>query len=78
MSEPAAILASAFLAAYRARAESYDPATEQHRLSISDAVAGAEVAAVLRQPLETLLASERGDEIYGWAQEVLRRAGRTE
>ena len=70
MSEPAAILACAFLAAYQARADSYDPETECYRLSVPEAAA--EVAPILRQPVEALLASERGEEIHAWALEAAR------
>jgi hypothetical protein len=72
MSEPAAILARAYLAAYQTRADSYDPETEHHRLSVPEAVAAAGVAPILRQPVEALLGSERGEEIHAWALKTAR------
>lgn len=75
MSKPADILAHAFLAACQAMAGSYDPETQHHRLSVPEAVAAAEIAPILRQPVEALLASVRGDEIRAWALECVRGTG---
>lgn len=72
VSDSARILATTYLAAYDARAASYDPESEHHVLSFSGAAKAAGAAAILRQPVAAMLTSENGEELRNWAVNLLQ------
>lgn len=70
--DSARILATMFLAAYEARAGSYDPEQEHHVLSFSGAAKAAGASPILCPPVVAMLASEDGEVLRNWALRLLQ------